>query len=151
MSVQLTQWSKKISTGNKEIDEQHMGLFQTFIDFIAATKGNDSSSQIKNTLNFLMQYSEEHLSFEEEHYKRSNYPKLKEHRKMHEEFTQNLRLIKRTYHNEKGKIESKKLNEMLGGWLLDHIAKSDLEAADWIRNNPTKFHLNPAGLEQKAD
>ncbi|MBF0383131.1 MAG: hemerythrin family protein [Magnetococcales bacterium] len=139
MSVQLTKWSKKIATGNREIDEQHMGLFQTFIDFITASKSGDSGSKIKSTLEFLVQYSQEHLSYEEDYYKRSNYPKLKEHRKMHEEFSQNLRMIKRTYHNEKGKIETKKLNEMLGGWLLDHIAKSDMEAAYWIKENPTKF------------
>jgi hemerythrin len=147
MSVQLTQWSKKIATGSKDIDEQHIGLFQTFIDFITASRGNDSGNKIKITLSFLMQYTEEHLSFEEEYYKRNNYPKLKEHRELHEEFTQNLRHINRTYHNEKGKIEAKKLNEMLGGWLLDHIAQSDMEAAQWIKENPTKFHFIPAGLK----
>ncbi|MBF0196022.1 MAG: hemerythrin family protein [Magnetococcales bacterium] len=149
MSVQLTQWSKKIATGNKEIDEQHIGLFQTFIDFIAASRGNNTANQLKTTLDFLMQYTQEHLTYEENYYKRCNYPKLKEHRELHSEFKQNLRLIKRTYHNEKGAIEAKKLNEMLGGWLLSHIAVSDMEAAHWIRNNPTKINFINAGLPKE--
>jgi hemerythrin len=96
-----------------------------------------------------MEYTAEHFSYEEQYYRRKNFPKIKEHIQEHEKFTENLRLIKRTYHLENGNIDPQKLNEMLGSWFRDHIHQSDIDANSWIQENPTDFHFTPSKLKPR--
>jgi hemerythrin len=150
MGVRLTQWTKNLKTDHKDIDEQHQDLFKRFDAFISATLKNEGHKKANNLLSFLAEYTNEHFSYEETYYKSKNYPKVSEHIKEHDEFTQNLRLIKRAYHNERGKIDAKKLNEMLGEWFRGHIQESDIGATSWIKENPTPFHFEPAKLKNEA-
>ncbi len=149
MSLRVVQWSKAMKTGHKDIDKQHQDLFIKFDEFIVATMNDCAADRLKSLLDFLLKYSEEHFSFEEEHYRRKNYPKLVEHRTEHAAFLQSLRQIRRTYHNEKGKIEPQKLNELLGDWLRSHIRESGMEAFEWIETNPSEFYHKPTKLQKR--
>jgi hemerythrin len=139
MSVRLAKWTKNLKTGHRDIDEQHQNLFQRFDGFIETTLRNEGEEKIKDLISFLIEYTDEHFSYEEGYYSSKHYPEISAHRKAHEKFTENLRIIKRTYHNEKGKIDAQKLNGMLGEWFRGHIQQSDMDAIRWIEKNPIKI------------
>jgi hemerythrin len=98
---------------------------------------------------FLLKYSNEHFSFEEGYYRRKFYPKFAEHKKEHEVFTHNLRIIKRDCVHNISNMHVQKLNEMLGEWFRDHILKHDLDATRWIEENPSEFYFKSTRLKSK--
>jgi hemerythrin-like metal-binding protein len=117
MSVRLTQWSAKMKTGHKEIDKQHMALFQMLDEFMAAILKNRGDKKVEKLFYFLGKYTKEHFYFEEEYYRRKNYPQLAEHIKDHEEFVQSLRLLRKDSFKVCSEQNMRQLNEMLGEWL----------------------------------
>ncbi len=134
MSTRLTQWTKNLKTGHPNIDEQHQGLFKKFDELIAATLQDEGIEEVKSLISFLTEYTDEHFLYEIKYYQRKNYPEISSHRQEHEVFIQNLREIKRAYHNDKDGMDPKKLNELLGQWFRGHILEKDLGAIQWIND-----------------
>ncbi|MBF0380650.1 MAG: hemerythrin family protein [Magnetococcales bacterium] len=149
MSIRLAQWCKNLKTGHRDIDKQHRSLFEMFDSFIMATLKNSGDEKLPSLLEFLVKYSSEHFYYEEQYYRRKNYPKFAHHKKEHEVFTQNLRIIKRKCFKESNSLHVQELNKMLGEWFRNHILQEDLAATRWIEENPSDFYFQPKRLTSK--
>jgi len=127
-------WSPKFETGYEIIDNQHKTLFKLVSDLIELCQIPDNKITIGKTLFFLADYTVEHFSIEERISRKFNYPQYDAHKKMHENFTQNIVDLTRHY-NKNG--DSKELfsmvTKMIVKWLILHIQSEDFKIAQHIK------------------
>jgi len=126
-------WKDEYSVGVKVIDDQHKELFRRVNKlFEDVSKGNVAT--VLETLDFLNSYVIYHFSAEEQLMARSEYPELEMHRKEHEWFKKEVLSIREQVQKDGlGVSLTLKLNKLLVSWLIDHVTKTDIKFAPYIR------------------
>lgn len=122
-------WTQALATGHQIIDEQHRGLFQCLAELETATAEQRTLLAVYS-ITRLKHYVREHFETEEVVMKQSGFPKLEEHLAEHEKFRAKMTDLQ-------GKAivldVSAEMVEFLTDWLLNHIAKSDLEYVPYLK------------------
>lgn len=122
----MTKWTKTLATGDEVLDEQHKGLFHCLDELQTATAENRTLLAVY-TMTRLKHYVREHFDTEEAVMKKCQYPKLAEHIVEHAKFRAKVAdLQSRSIVLD----VSGETVEFLTDWLVNHIAKSDL---DYVR------------------
>ena len=126
-------WKDEYSVGVKVIDDQHKELFRRVNKlFEDVSKGNVAT--VLETLDFLNTYVIYHFSAEEQLMARSEYPELETHRREHEWFKSEVLSIREQVQKEGiGVSLTLKLNKLLVSWLIDHVTKTDIKFAPYLR------------------
>jgi hemerythrin len=121
-------WKDVYSVGNEEIDHQHMQMFE----LANGISENIDSKEIHKIIMILYKHIMNHFSSEEEHMKKIGYPKLDEHRELHNDLINNL--------NDLSKKLSKvsqpvfQLKKFVYDWMIDHIMNHDNQYFEFSRN-----------------
>lgn len=126
-----TQWTEDLSVGDKDIDGDHIGLFN-LID--ALSRAEMSHANLNAILDQLKLYTEEHFSKEELHMRKMHFPGLEEHIKLHREFEEWLSTIRSMYARfpQSPFIIGDSVNSYLQRWLKEHILEEDMKYRDFI-------------------
>ena len=96
-------------------------------------------AEIANTLQFLKEYTKEHFDDEEVLQRKYNYPDKVNHRQYHEGFKKVIeRLGKELEEQEPTVVLVGKINQNIGGWLVNHIQKEDVKVAKHIAEENEK-------------
>jgi len=120
------EWNLDMSVGEEMIDTQHKKLLAQLNKIIEALAFGTQSDELKNAIIFFDEYTKEHFKYEEEYMQKINYPKIREHRSMHNDFVQNYVKFKEEFNQNVP--EDKLLGEIekyIGNWWLVHINKED--------------------------
>lgn len=128
----LFQWTDLLSIGIREIDEQHKRLVRLFNELGEVMKYGKGEERIRKTLTDLLDYTRYHFSAEEDFMRRNGYPHLEQHRAQHEELTRKVREYQEKYSNQEYVVTE--VMRLLRGWLFSHIAETDLQIADFLRD-----------------
>lgn len=128
------EWTRDLSVGDETIDEQHKQLFDQTNQILRVMIGEDPHPEkIREVLDFLSQYIEEHFSFEEEYMRLHEYPQLEQHRALHQNFSDHYMKLRKTIDPERPTMESViSLENFLGQWLINHIGEEDKKYHDFI-------------------
>ena len=127
-------WVPSLSVGDKTIDQQHQKLLEFVNKLKEELNKKAKTTSIRETINFLSQYMEEHLSYEEGYMERIGYPQLKQHQKVHQKFTKFFAEFKKEVENvlsaktvsfDKLQGLGEKSNKFLGEWFVNHIMVED--------------------------
>lgn len=122
-------WTKALETGHEIIDHQHQGLFECLAELETATAEQRTLLAVYS-ITRLKHYVREHFETEEAVMKQCRYPKLKEHIVEHQTFrTKMLDLQSKAIVMD----VSMEMVGFLSDWLVNHIAKSDLEYVRFLR------------------
>ena len=127
-------WDGSLIINNPTIDKQHEELFNradALVDAISMGKGRD---EVAGTIKFLQDYVVEHFGTEEAFMKKVNYPDYAAHKEQHEKFVQEFLGWKETF--DKMGVSSSlafKLQDYVGDWLKNHISKTDMALAKFLR------------------
>jgi len=128
-------WNEAFESGVSVIDEQHKQLFNAVNAFQQAySSGQDSDERLRETLNFLVNYTVEHFRDEEALQVQYDFPDYMRHRQQHGDFTKTvLALVDRF--NQEGANDTLMLEmyETIGNWLVHHIQSDDFVVAAYIR------------------
>ncbi|MFQ5585245.1 MAG: bacteriohemerythrin [Thermodesulfobacteriota bacterium] len=120
------QWTRALSTGIREIDDQHKELFSrinTMLDIIVESSEIDA---IDKVMDFLDEYVVSHFATEEGLMTRFDYPDLQHHMRQHEEFTREFSLFKERFTREgPSSFLAIQVENMLVEWWTNHINKID--------------------------
>lgn len=128
-------WSDLLSVGIDQMDDEHKELFVRINKLLSALVGGDEDYSIVEIVSFINEYIDFHFRDEEKMLERHNYPKIKEHKKLHA-----------TYEAEFAKIEEKliqgdfdatlliEIQDKVVNWLLNHIAKVDKQYGEYIKS-----------------
>jgi len=127
-------WTAALETGNATIDAQHKELIKAINTLLEACAKGQGRATLKETTDFLYQYTIKHFSDEEKLQLASNYPDYINHKRYHESFKKVVREINAQL-NEQGPtiVLVGKVNSSIGDWLVNHIQKEDVKVAAHIR------------------
>lgn len=118
MSVQFV-WDDSYSVGREDIDNQHKRMF----NLANQLPEEPGKARVKMTIMDLYKHTREHFEAEEAMMKQIGYPKLDEHRELHNEFISKLNDVSvQSFDNDQSVFAFKKL---LYDWLIDHILHHD--------------------------
>src|SRR5574344_443046 len=86
-------WSEKLETGNATIDSQHKELINAINELLSACSEGKGRTKIKETSNFLLDYTKRHFAAEEKLQLQSSYPDYSNHQKYHDGFVKEVHQI----------------------------------------------------------
>lgn len=125
-------WSRDLSVGIEEIDEDHQRLIKCLDDLFTACFAGQGPSVLKGILGRLMQYTREHFSHEEDVMQKMGYPGLENHRAEHAALVTELDDIIEQYEITNSHELSNKTLQFLEDWLTHHILIEDKKIGKFI-------------------
>ena len=127
------EWSESYSLHHALIDAQHQELFR----LANCVEALDEKTTTKETLATLLKeffaYMREHFKDEEVYMQSLGYPRLEEHKKLHENIVDAMTtLLKETKGIETLQAKMKVVSHK---WLVEHILENDLHIEKWRAGN----------------
>lgn len=127
------EWSGSYSLHHEKIDAQHQELFR----LANCVEALDAKTTTKETLATLLKeffaYMREHFKDEEVYMQSLGYPRLEEHKKLHENIVDAMTtLLKETKGIETLQAKMKVVSHK---WLVEHILENDLHIEKWRAGN----------------
>ena len=122
-------WSQAIVTGLPAIDSQHKALF----DMAASFRGEGDQIRVMKTLAMLGDYAHTHLQDEEAMLAAIAYPKLAEHRALHQEFRRMLRELLDASRQMTLDQIADRIEDLINGWFYQHILTVDVEYVEAVK------------------
>lgn len=130
----MLEWSDKFSTGVPEIDAQHQELFRQVNRLLEACMQGGGKHLLPEIFDFLGKYALEHFATEERYMTRYAYPKLAEHKKVHEDFVQTFLDFRKKAETEGSGVNLVvQVNRTLVDWLKNHILGMDQEMGRFLQ------------------
>ncbi len=120
----LFQWSQKYSVNVKEIDQQHIRLFDLINDLHDAMKVGKSQRVMADILQGLIDYTDYHFSTEEKYMTLYGFPDYLQHRSEHRNFVAKVQGFHSSF--KAGSLSlSLDIMHFLKDWLSNHILVKD--------------------------
>ncbi len=128
-------WSDMLSVKNEKIDDQHKWLIDNLNTFLHAMMDGEGIDKIKGMLEKLGDYVVFHFKDEEDYLESIAYPKLEEHKIIHQSFVEELGnlaevLLKQGPSPELAIV----LQEKVALWLVNHITVTDMDYRHFYEN-----------------
>ena len=131
--VDLISWSDNYLLGIDTIDEQHKKFFKVIHDFYMDVLVREGERTLESALGFLKDYALEHFQSEEAFMEEHEYPGIKDHKKLHEEFIDKLGALLEgfdTFGSSQGLADE--AADMAQNWLVDHISDVDTRYVEHV-------------------
>ena len=124
-----------LETGNVTIDNQHKELINAANDFLEACLEGKGRDNVAKTGKFLLDYTNKHFGDEEKLQMKSNYPDYQNHKKLHENFVSQVKALLSELDAQGPTVAIVgKINNLIAGWLFNHISKEDVKVAQHLKN-----------------
>ncbi len=128
------EWTQDLSVGVTQIDNQHKELIARVNAFQESVKNGSGKEKVLDVVKFLESYVVSHFKDEEALQVRYNYPGYAAHKKLHQDFIQQVKYM----HNELEKGFTAATQSMVGitvsSWLLMHINREDKALGAYLRS-----------------
>lgn len=126
-------WRDVYSVGNEELDSQHKQMLRLITELHHALDRGQTELELRRLIQEACDYAKFHFKTEESLLTSCNYPGLPEHRRVHQEYVNQVESIRR--------LSDLALQEMayklffyLKEWWLSHITKTDQEYAACLKS-----------------
>ena len=125
-------WDNAYSVGFDPIDDQHKELVKMINELFESCKQGAAVADkaFMQTVKKAAAYARDHFSNEDKYMVEAGYPKLSEHRKLHDDFLNTV--LKSIQDFSAGNKEPIELARFLKQWLLTHIAEADKQYAPYL-------------------
>ncbi len=128
------QWTKDLSIGSEEIDNQHKELFKRINQLLDACNKGMGKEVANKTLIFLEDYIIIHFTAEENIQKRYNYPDYESHKSLHSKFIMEFNDLKKRFEAEGPTLPIVlQINRIVVDWLINHIKKVDKALGEFVK------------------
>jgi len=130
--MSFLEWDVKYEVGVPLIDNQHRRV----VDYINQLHGaveNGDRREVMDVLDQLVEYTVAHFGFEEAMQEQGQYPRVEEHKEVHQKFTANIDQYRQRFEN--GEDIARKLLEELNAWFISHIQEEDADYVPYLKNN----------------
>lgn len=134
----LIDWNAKLETGIPEIDQQHKRLVDQMNDFFRKVSQGlvIETTQFKQILDEITQYTLEHFRYEEEWMQQSGYPQSAAHKEEHKKILTAIGEFVRRLEQTGDINMSFEVLRALRRWLISHIVESDMGYRDCFLQHP---------------
>jgi hemerythrin len=131
----MAAWSDDLATGVTEIDDQHKEIFSRFDRLFAACSEGRGKEEVLKLIVFLEEYIKEHFAAEEKLQIRHAYPDYASHKSQHTRFVAEVARLTAAFKDEGATLPLVIMtNKTLSSWLVQHISKTDMEFASYLRS-----------------
>ena len=132
-------WKEKYKVGVPQIDAQHEELFSRVTAFVETLRSDtgweEKVKKVNETLDFMKDYVVTHLRDEEDYQEEVGYPRLPEHKKIHDDMVVYVGEIAEKYEKEGYReIVMQQFAGKLVTWLVNHVVVEDQKIADYVRS-----------------
>lgn len=130
--MKFVEWSRIFDLNHPKIDEEHKELLDIANRFYEHIEKGADVKTIRDTLNNLTKYAQDHFETEEKIMKTMLYPDVKAHAEIHVELLTDVFELNAKF--EKGDIHSKEdIGSFLTKWLVQHILNEDKKFYEFRR------------------
>jgi hemerythrin-like metal-binding protein len=128
-------WNDDLSLGNEQVDTQHHQMFELLSSLVVACADGTETAKLKETLDFLVNYTVQHLIDEEALMLQYNYPGYDKHKELHNNFKETISGLEQRF-TESGSSDklSGDVNRLVARWLINHIFNEDKKIGMHIRS-----------------
>ncbi len=131
------EWTRDLSVGVNEIDEQHKELFRRIGSLVDAIRKASCKDTIDEVISFLEEYSVTHFAHEEGYMALYGYPGYAAHKQQHAIFLTSLADLKALAAAPRVKGASYDLsvttNQVVVDWIRSHIIVVDIKLGEFLR------------------
>jgi len=124
-------WSDDYETGIDSIDEQHRRLVEIVNHFDEASRRGRGTRVMRDILNDLIGYTQEHFDHEESLMAAAGYPGLRKHQTLHRQLLQKVERCQFDF--EQGRRITPEVRDLLRYWIESHLMHEDQEFAGACR------------------
>jgi len=124
-------WSSRFETGIELIDTQHKELFEAVNKLADSFRAGLAWVQVKESMEFLEQYTFEHFQTEERFMREMDYPGLASHQTEHANLMAKVRDLKLRLAN--GEPVTMDVTIFFVDWLKQHINDVDMAYVDFVK------------------
>jgi hemerythrin len=132
----IAPWNSRFETGIDLVDAQHQSLFAAVNQLADSFKAGNAGTQVKESLDFLIGYTQEHFQTEERFMREMEYPRLAEHTGEHARLMEQVHDLQMEF--EEGKPVTMDVAIFLADWLREHIHGSDLAYVRFMKEQRQK-------------
>lgn len=126
------EWTKALSVGVEEIDDQHRELFRRAAKLLEGL-GKGEPEEIGGLIDFLYEYAVTHFGAEEDFMRGSRYPGYVRHKAEHDRFVSDLLALAKEHDRRgAGAFMALKVNHWLVQWLQEHVSGTDAELGKFL-------------------
>ncbi|MBN1264726.1 MAG: hemerythrin family protein [Anaerolineales bacterium] len=133
MTAEMFNFEKEFYLGIESVDKEHKALVQMLNDVYAKLREGDNEGAISYLNGTLSSYVAEHFTNEERFMESIGFPRLEEHRKVHENFKKQFEEIKPQLDTAEKKAFRAVLNDTFS-WIITHIGKTDRKYAEYYES-----------------
>ncbi|MDR9402468.1 MAG: bacteriohemerythrin [Halothece sp. Uz-M2-17] len=130
--MKIAFWRTEYQTGFDHVDQQHQHLFDIINRLHEAMSSGHGKGIIKETLDEMVDYTVEHFANEEKLMLEYDYPNYKEHKKIHDSLTKQVKEIAEKFANG-DRFVTIELSHFLTQWLIHHIKGQDQKMIRFFR------------------
>ena len=130
-------WNDCYSVNIEAFDNQHKMLFGYINSLIEAMQIRKSDEILSQLITDLSNYTQTHFQEEEKLLEKYIYPKLSEHRNMHQLFIQEIQKFKNDFEERKLGIPIE-MASFLKKWITNHIMVADKEYSEFLNEKGIK-------------
>ncbi|MCL2441114.1 MAG: hemerythrin family protein [Treponema sp.] len=127
-------WDTAYSIGNDDVDVQHQQIFDLLSSLVKSCENGSDTAILKDTLDFLVNYTCKHFNDEESLQIKYNYPEYEKHKQMHEDFKLTVAGLVHQFTASGSSLElNKDIKRIVVKWLIHHIISEDKKIGVHIR------------------
>jgi hemerythrin len=126
----MFEWKNSFSCKIKDIDEQHIKLFEIgarLYDIVSLNDETDHYDEITSILEELADYTEYHFSFEEKMMEKEGYADFELHKIEHDFFIKKIKKLEKSDIDENQKDAMLKMVAFVADWISSHILITDVQ------------------------
>ena len=128
------EWTSDLETGIPDIDNQHKVLFSLINELSKSIAEKKTNKAIQKVTENLTNYVLEHFAVEEALMEDEGYPKLEDHKSIHQDLVIKTAEIVEQYKNKELEMVSP-LVVFIANWINTHIKKDDMDFINWLKNH----------------
>lgn len=133
----MLSWRDDYRIGVREIDAEHKYLFDLINAVHDAHTAGDGRRNALSALTRLVAYAEQHFTREEALMNAHAYPKLDDHRQLHEDLFSSIFDLNEKLQSGVKQVDAEVLR-FLKNWLVDHILHSDMDFGAFVESEAAK-------------
>jgi len=130
--MSIANWNSRFETGIESIDTQHRSLFDAINILGEAFRSGTASQQVRESMDFLVKYTEEHFRDEEYFMRDWNYPGAVAHEAEHSRLMDQVQQLQAKL--AAGHPVTIDIAVFLADWLKGHINESDMAYVAFLRS-----------------
>lgn len=129
--MNIANWSSRYETGIEVIDAQHKSLFDAVNRLAKAFRAGTASQQVRESMDFLVHYTEEHFREEERYMRDWGFPGVMAHEAEHTRLMDQVQKLQAKL--AAGHPVTIDVAIFLADWLKRHINDSDLAYVAFLK------------------